>query len=101
MLVYRIQPQGADLHGIETETSNGESAGGVHVFTSIPEIIACDGWMLERSVELVTVDCEPRDIRSNDDYEGDLLIAGRGTIISRKKFRDTMAVSKWAAKARK
>lgn len=96
--VYRIQPQGADLHGIETETSNGEMAGGVHVFESIPEIAGCSEWMTQRKVEIATIECEARDLKRNGDYEGALLVAGRGKIVARKKFSDTRKVAEWAMK---
>ncbi len=95
--VYRIQPQGAELHGIETTTSNDEPAGGVHVFESLAEVQACRQWMPEKRVELVTIACEARDLRRNGDYEGALLIAGRGEIVRRQEFADTMEVARWAA----
>ena len=99
MNVYRIQPQNAELHGIETETSNGEAAGGVHVFESIAEIYGCREWCNETKVEVVTIECEKSDLRRNGDYEGALLLCGRGLIVSRKKFKDTRAVAAWAEKA--
>jgi hypothetical protein len=95
--VYRIQPQGAELHGIETETSNGELAGGVHVFESIAEIQACREWLTEKKVELVTIACQESDLRQNGDYEGTLLLKGRGEIVKRQKFADTRKVAQWAA----
>ena len=98
MEVFRIQPQNADLHGIKTETSNGDSAGGVHVFETISEVYACREWLNEKNVELVTIECEPNDLRENCDYEGALLLKGRGKITSRKKFKDTKAISAWAEK---
>lgn len=96
MLVYRIQPQGADLHGIETETSNGESAGGVHVFESLSEVSACRFWVNESGVELAEIECSEKDIRENSDYEGSLLLKGRGKIIKRTPFEDTMAIAEFA-----
>lgn len=96
MIVYRIQPQGADLHGVDTETSNGESAGGVHVFGSVSEIAACYGWITELNVEVATIECNEDDVSANGDYEGDLLLSGRGRIIERKPFADTRAVAAWA-----
>lgn len=95
MIVYRIQPQGAELHGIETETSNGEPAGGVHVFESLPEVYACREWLNEKKVELVEIECEASDLRRNADYEGALLLKGRGKIVNRRKFKDTRAVAAW------
>lgn len=95
MIVYRIQPQGAELHGVETETSNGDLAGGVHVFESLPEVYACREWLNEKSVELVEVDCDEYDLSPNGDYEGALLAKGCGTIVSRRAFEDTRAVSQW------
>lgn len=38
MLVYRIQPQNAELHGVRTETSADELADGVHVFDTISAV---------------------------------------------------------------
>lgn len=99
MNVYRIQPQGAELHGIETESSDGTPAGGVHVFRTLPEVVACGGWYPEDNVELVTIECEPADLRSNGDYEGDLLRKGRGRIVHRQPFASTSEVSKWAEAA--
>lgn len=94
--VYRIHPHGAKLHGVETETSNGEPAGGVHVFESLPEVVAAGGWLNDPNVELAEVECDPRDVVPNEDYEGALLRKGRGRIVKRKKFRDTYSLAKWA-----
>lgn len=96
MLVYRIQPQNAQLHAIRTETSAGDLANGVHVFDTISAVAACRGWIEERCVELATIKCEACDIRENDDYEGSLLIRGRGVIVSRIPFASTRDVADWA-----
>ena len=93
--VYRIQPQGAELHGIETETSNGDPAGGAHVFESLPEVYGCRSWCTESNVELATIECGPRDLRRNGDYEGALLLKGRGRIVTRQPFTDTRALADW------
>lgn len=95
--VYRIQPQGAELHGIETETSNGNPAGGVHVFESIAELQACREWLEEARVELVTIACRESDLRANGDYEGVTLRRGRGEIVKRQRFASTREVAEWAA----
>lgn len=94
MVVYRIQPQNAELHGVETETSNGNLAGGVHVFRTLEETHAAitGGWRPMTGIELVSISCEKRDVRSNGDYEGDLLLAGRGQITERKAFGDLKEV---------
>lgn len=94
--VYRIQPQGAELHGIETESSNGDPAGGVHVFESIAEVVAARGWMREDNVELAEIEVSASDLRRNGDYEGATLKAGRGTIVRTRRFRDTDRVARWA-----
>lgn len=96
MTVYRIQPQGAVLHGIETEASDGSMAGGVHVFGSLGELVACGEWYPESRVELVEIECQARDLRQHGDYEGVTLVAGRGQITRRRTFRDTRRVSRWA-----
>jgi hypothetical protein len=94
--VYRVQPPGVELHAIETETSAGNPAGGVHVFTEIGQVEAAIGWITRLDVELAEIECERRDLRPNGDYEGDLLIAGRGRIVRRHRFRDTGRVARWA-----
>lgn len=96
MQVFRIQPQGADLHGVETETSNGEPAGGVHVFSTLAEVAGCFSWLNEKKVELATIECATKDLRANGDFEGDLLIKGRGKIVFRMNFDDVMAVARYA-----
>jgi hypothetical protein len=92
---YRIQPQGASLHGIETEASDGSPAGGVHVFRSLPEVAACREWLTEEGVELATIECGAADLREHGDYEGATLLAGRGRIVERRPFADTQAVAEW------
>ena len=89
MIVYRIQPQNADLHGIETVTSNDELAGGVHVFGSIPEVYGCREWFNEAGVELVEIECQ------KGDYEGVTLRKGRGSIVKRTAFADIAAIVAW------
>jgi hypothetical protein len=45
MEVYRVQPVGLDLANHKSETSNGESDCGVHVFLSLEELQgAVNGW---------------------------------------------------------
>lgn len=95
MKVYRIQPVGAALHGVRTETSNGELANGVHVFTSLGQVAACRHWLKQRRVELVEIECLQSDLSDNGDSEGDLLRRGRGKIVSRRRFADTTAVAVW------
>ena len=97
---YRVQPQGALLHGSDSEphrseTSNGELAQGVHVFGSAPELYAVRDWYPMENVEVVEIECAPRDLVENGDYEGELLKAGRGKIIDRKKFRNLDALLAW------
>jgi len=99
-IAYRVQPQGAALHGPDSEphrseTSNGELAQGVHVFGSAPELYAVRGWYPMQSVEVVEIECAPGDLVENGDFEGELLKAGRGRIINRKKFRDLDALLAW------
>ena len=98
MIVYRIQPRNADLHGVETETSNGEFAGGVHVFETTKEIVAALGdWAPStEAIELAVVECEGRDVRENGDYEGSLLLKGRGQIVERKPFDGLREIRRWA-----
>lgn len=95
MIVYRIQPQDAELHGIETETSNEELAGGVHVFESIPEVYGCREWHNDENVELVEIECERKDLKANGDYEGVTLRKGCGKITKTTKFRDITAIVAW------
>lgn len=96
--VYRIQPRDAELHGVQTETSNGELAEGVHVFETLPELAsALAGWCSgEELVELAVIECEGKDVRENGDYEGSLLLKGRGRIVERKPFEDLRGVKEWA-----
>lgn len=94
-IVYRIQPIGAKLHGIETTTSNDEAAGGVHVFGSLAEVYACREWCEQSDVELATIECEARDLRANGDYEGETLRKGRGRITARQTFATTRAIADW------
>lgn len=96
--VFRVQPRNAELHGIETETSNGEPAGGVHVFESLPEVQACGQWMDEPRVELATIRCEDSDVRRNGDFEGALLLAGRGEIVHRRPFAWISELAEWVAR---
>lgn len=93
--VYRIQPQGAKLHGIETRDSNDALCGGVHVFESLGEVYTCFEWRDEPKVELVTIACQPEDVRPNGDCQGALLLRGRGRIVTRRKFRSVRAVADW------
>lgn len=95
MLVYRVQPQNADLHGIETIDSNEEFAGGVHVCESIQELRLLNEGPNERNVEIVTVECEKRDLKPNGDYQGVTLKAGRGRIVSRQAFDSINDVIEW------
>lgn len=92
MNVYRIQPIGSELHGIETTTSNDELAGGVHVFESVAEIYGCREWRNATNVELVTISCERRELKANGDYEGVTLKKGKGQIIDRKAFSDLQSI---------
>lgn len=94
-LVYRIQPVGGDLHGIQTETSDGSVANGVHVFETLAECWAVREWFLRGPVELATVRCETTDVSANGDYEGALLLAGRGEITNRRRFESTRELAKW------
>lgn len=96
MTTYRIQPIGAELHGIETETSAGNPAGGVHVFEGIGQVVACGEWYPQSGIELAEIDCEPGDLIPTGDYEGATLRTGRGRIVRRRIFRDTRRVSRWA-----
>lgn len=98
MRVYRIQPQGSELHGIETEASDGSLAGGIHVFGSLPEVYGCIEWLKQPRVELLTIECEPRDLKPNGDYEGETLKTGRGEVVERQLFDDTRAVAEWVRK---
>ena len=87
MHAYRFQPVDADLHGIQTETSEGELAGGVHVFASLEEAKSIFGWLLTTEpVELATIECDESDLRDSGDVDGYTLRAGRGRIVSRKVF---------------
>lgn len=97
MNVYRFQPIGADLHGIQTETSNGDLAGGVHVFASIEEAKSIFGWLLTSTpVELATIECDETDLRDSGDVDGYTLRTGRGRVIARKVFRGGLrAALRW------
>lgn len=96
-LVYRLQP--ADL-GIDhrSETSNGELDRGPHVFGSLAEarVGAC-GWCRQRGTwELLTIEVAESDVRDNHDYEGFVLVGGRGRIVSRHRLGRWSSVMHWA-----
>jgi len=93
--VYRIQPQGANLHGQQSETSNGEVIGGVFVFDNLNELAAID-WMNEPDVELVEIRIEPGDTFRTFDQEGTGLRQGRGQVVGRIRFDDVRAAREWA-----
>jgi len=95
MNVYRIQPKNSQLHAQQSTTSNDEQLPGVFVFESLPEVWACREWLNEKNVELVTIECEQKDLKHAGDYEGALLKEGCGVIVSRKSFKDVKAVAKW------
>jgi len=88
MKVYRVQPVGLDLGQHRSETSNGNLASGVHVFSSIEELQSgVNGWCEQDCVpEICVIDCEPTDVRENGDYEGSELVANRGKIVGRVAF---------------
>lgn len=87
--VYRVQPIDAVLHGVQTETSNGQQAGGVHVFESIDQLAhAILHWAPVVDIEIATIECLKSDLRDNHDYEGWLLPVGRGRIVARQPFAD-------------
>jgi len=65
------------------------------VFGSAPELYAVRDWYPMENVEVVEIECAPRDLVENGDYEGELLKAGRGKIIDRKKFRNLDALLAW------
>ena len=92
MNVYRVQPQGLGLDH-RSETSNGNLAAGVHVFGSLEQLtVGVLGWcrtQIGETPEIVTIECEASDLRENGDYEGDLLVSGRGAIVHRQPFADS------------
>lgn len=55
-------------------------------------------WCEEREIELATIECDARDVRANGDYEGELLLAGRGRIVARRVFGSTSQLVKWVEK---
>lgn len=93
--VYRIQPPGLGLNH-QSETSIGDLANGVHVFTSLEE--AARGvaeWVEhpgEPKQELVTIECGDDDLDDNGDYEGLLLYSGCGRITARRRFENWQAM---------
>ncbi len=97
MHVYRIQPINAELHAIQTTTSNDELAGGVHVFPTLEEVYGCREWCEEflEGRELVTIECDKRDLKPNGDYEGVTLKAGRGEIVARREVGDAEEFIRW------
>ncbi len=98
--VYRIQPAGAELHGVQTETSNGTLANGVHVFETWAELAAAvSGWGYgPGAVEIAAVRCNAGDVIPNGDFEGSLLRRGRGVIVSRKRFQSFAQLAKSVVK---
>lgn len=93
--VYRIQPPGLGLNH-RSETSIGDLADGVHVFTSLEGAArGVSEWVDhpgEPKQELVTIECNDDDLDDNGDYEGLLLYSGCGRIVARRRFEnwDTM-----------
>jgi hypothetical protein len=99
VIVYRIQPAGLELGDHCSETSNGNPDRGVHVCQTIEQIqAAVRGWCKWSGSrpELVEIECDAGDVRDNGDYEGWVLIGNRGTIVSRKSFRDGKAMARWS-----
>ena len=96
MIVYRIQPIGADLHAVRSTTSNDDKVSGVFVFATLQELCRCSEWLNEAGIELAEIDCDEADIQPGDDYEGDVLTTGRGRIVRRRTFRESSRVAKWA-----
>jgi len=88
MNVYRVQPAGMDLGQHRSETSNGNLAIGVHVFSSLEELqCGVNGWCEQDYVpEICVIDCEPISVRKNGDYEGSVLVANGGKIVGRVAF---------------
>lgn len=96
--VYRIQPPGLELNH-QSETSCGDLADGVHVFTSLED--AARGlaeWVEnpgEPEQELVTIACNDDDLDDNGDYEGLLLYSGCGRIVARRSFKTWDEMRAW------
>jgi len=96
---YRIQPIGADLHAVETLTSNDKPANGVHVFGSRGEVALCQFWCApeyRNGCELVTIECEKSDLRDSGDAEGYTLKTGRGRIARRDRFNSLSEIVAWS-----
>lgn len=95
---YRVQPAGLDLGEFQTTTSNDNLANGVHVFGCMSELKGgvC-GWSgKDWAPEIVTIECDSKDLRDNGDYEGYLLYKNRGQIIARQAFASWAALIEWA-----
>ena len=89
--VYRIQPPGLGLNH-QSETSCGDLADGVHVFSTLEEATrGVAEWVEnpgEPQQELVTIECDDDDLDDNGDYEGFLLYSGCGRIVARRRFEN-------------
>lgn len=96
-VVYRIQPRGLGIMGHCSETSCGDLDEGPHVFTSLAEAArAIRGWLDEDDQpELGTIQCDEDALADNEDFEGMVLVEGRGTIVARQAFADWDAMRAW------
>jgi hypothetical protein len=93
--VWRVHPQGSELHSANSETSNGDSIPGVFVFKNLNELAASD-WMNEKNVELAKIKADDRDLFDTSDVEGCGLKRGRGQIVARAPFKDIRELRDWA-----
>lgn len=87
--VYRVQPEGAELHGVCSVASNEESIDGVFVFHYLEALASSvPDWALwpDETVEVATIICDDEDLYDPGDYEGDALFKGRGEIVRRRAY---------------
>lgn len=95
--VYRLQPTGLELTGHKSETSSGDLDRGPHVFGSLSEASNVTGWVAQRGKwELLEIEADQKDVQDNGDYEGYVLLGGRGRIVRRTLLGTWKQVLAWA-----
>lgn len=85
---YRLQPKGKGIDGHYSETSIGDKADGLHVFSSPLEIFRTDAitWLKEEGLEVVEIEAE-RDW-DNHDVEGCCIDPDSSKIVNRFAMED-------------
>jgi hypothetical protein len=102
-IVYRVQPAGLGIKGHRSELSGDPDVIGLdrgpHVFSSIAELAnGVRGWFhdpAEPEQEVLAILAKEEDLEPNYDYEGEVLIGGRGRIVARRSFKNWQLLLRW------